>query len=249
MNAALWDQTAMVTAIHANEGTGKAVAIAGAWRIWFEHPSKAPQVQGGQVPPATSSNPNHCFEIHPITQYASLSVPNSLQPINGYQPKDADTAFGQYEMLSTTIQIDADTITLTSKMIGYNYVQFTAQLAGAPENLDPDSSGAPDGQVVLASIMGSEPDNVLVNNLRLIFVANTLPWQTLQKTPRGATLELLAIPRVDLNAISTFAQESGTGTVTRKLPYEMIVVGVFAADSSAANTSGRRGTTQRKGRK
>jgi hypothetical protein len=97
MNAAGATQQAIVNAIHANEGTGKAVPIAGAWRIWFEHPSKAPQVQGATVPPAANTNPNHCFEIHPITVYSGQAVPDSLQPINGYTPKDPDTAFKEYE--------------------------------------------------------------------------------------------------------------------------------------------------------
>lgn len=126
--------------------------------------------------------------------------------------------------------------------MGYNYVKFTAQLAGKPDNLDPNDEGQSDGQAVLANIIGAEGDNVLVNNLRLIFVAGTLPAKTLQSAPAGATLELLAIPRLDLNAIWTFMQQSGTGTVTRKLPYEMIVVGVFSGSSNAsasANTPKR----------
>jgi len=246
MNAAGATQQAVVNAIHANEGTGKAVPIAGAWRIWFEHPSTAPQVQGATVPPAANTNPNHCFEIHPITEYAGQAVPDSLQPINGYTPKDPDTAFGQYEKLSTTIQIAANTVTLTSKQVGYNYVKFTAQLAGKPDNLDPNDEGQTDGQVVLANIMGSEGDDVLVNNLRLIFVAGTLPAKALQSAPAGATMELLGIPRVDLNAIWTFLQQSGTGTVTRKLPYEMIVVGVFSGDSGSNDSASTKKRTTRR---
>jgi len=247
MNAAGATQQAVVNAIHANEGTGKAVPIAGAWRIWFEHPSRAPQVQGATVPPAANTNPNHCFEIHPITVYSGQAVPDSLQPIVGYTPKDPDTAFGQYEKLSTTIQIGADTVSLASKQVGYNYVKFTAQLAGKPDNLDPNDEGQTDGLVVLANIMGSEGDNVLVNNLRLIFVAGTLPAKTLQSAPAGATLELLAIPRVDLNAVWTFMQQSGTGTVTRKLPYEMIVVGVFSSDGGSNDSASTKKRTTRHG--
>jgi len=249
MNAAGATQKAIVNAIHANEGTGKAAPIAGAWRIWFEHPSKAPQKQGANVPPAANTDPNHCFEIHPITSYAGQAVPDSLQPINGYTPKDPDTAFGEYEKLSTTIQIAANTVTLTSKQIGYNYVRFTAQLAGKPDNLDPNDEGQTDGQVVLANIIGDTSDTVLVNNLRLIFVASTLPAKALQSAPAGATMQLLGIPRVDLNAIWTFVQQSGTGTVTRKLPYEMIVVGVFGSDGTgnASTNNPKHNTRHRDG--
>jgi hypothetical protein len=59
----------------------------------------------------------------------------------------------------------------------------------------------------------------------LIFIAGTQPSEELANAPEGATLELLALPRICLNAISAFMKAGGSGTVTRKLPYEMIVVG------------------------
>src|SRR6266568_2195794 len=105
MNAADSMQAGVVNAIHANEGNAAATPISGAWRIWFEHPSSVPQIQFANVPPAANTNPDHCFEIHPITQYAGNSVLNSLHEISGYTPKDAEKAFGNYEKLSATISI------------------------------------------------------------------------------------------------------------------------------------------------
>ena len=225
MNAADAQQRSVVDAIHANEGNPAATAISGAWRIWFEHPSSVPQVQFADVPPAANTNPDHCFEIHPITQYAGDSILNSLREISGYTAKDAEKAFGNYEKLSATISIDNETVTITSKKVGFNYVKFTAELAGRPEPLDENDSGASDGRVVIANVMNDDEDEILVDNVRLIFIAGTQPSEELANAPEGATLELLALPRVCLNAISAFVQAGGSGTVIRKLPYEMIVVG------------------------
>ncbi len=224
MNAAGASQASVVDSIHANEGQGTDVPISGAWRIWFEHPSKVPQVQFANVLPAGNTDPAHCFEIHPITKYAGLPILESLQEINGYTPKDAESAFGRYEQLSTTLDIADQTVTITSKQVGFNYVTFTAQLAGKPGSLDNNDAGAIDGQVVLANVMDNAGDAVLVNDVRLIFIAGTGPADALASAGSGATLELLALPRLDLNAISTFMAAGGSGSVVRKLPYEMIVV-------------------------
>jgi hypothetical protein len=204
--------------------------ISGAWRIWFEHPSAQPQVQFDDVPPAGNTNPDHCFEIHPITQYAGNSILNSLHEISGYTPKDAESAFGRYEKLPATLEIDDQTVMITSKKVGFNYVKFTAELAGKPESLDNNDAGTSDGQVVLANVMNDAGDEVLVDNVRLIFIAGTQPASELASAPEGATLEFLALPRLDLNAISAFIEAGGSGTVVRKLPYEMIVVGARALE-------------------
>lgn len=233
MNAAADSQADVVDAIHTNEGTGAVVPISGAWRIWFEHPSKQPQVQFEDVPPAGNTNPAHCFEIHPITKYAGKGILESLQEIPGYTPKDAESAFGHYEKLSATLEMNDQTVTITSKQVGFNYVKFTAQLAGKPQALDQNDAGATDGQVVLANVMNNAGDEVLVNNVRLVFIAGTSPALELAQAGDGATLELLALPRVDLNAISVFMSAGGDGTVVRKLPYEMIVVAAKNPDAVA----------------
>lgn len=225
MNAAGSPQASVVNDIKANQGNGVATPISGAWRIWFEHPSSEPQVQFDPVPPAGNTNPDHCFEIHPITQYAAKPILDSIKEVPGFAAHDAEKAFERYEKMSATIEIDAQTIMVTSKKVPFNYVKFVAQLAGKPDSLDNNDAGTVDGQVVLANVMKNAEDEVLVDNVRLIFIAETQPAGELAKASEGATLEFLGIPRVDLNAISTFLEAGGAGTVVRKLPYEIIVVG------------------------
>lgn len=71
-------------------------------------------------------------------------------------------------------------------------------------------------------------------SVRLIFIAGSPPATELANAGDSATLELLALPRVDLNAISAFIEAGGSGTVTRKLPYEMIVVAARRMDRDQA---------------
>ena len=59
----------------------------------------------------------------------------------------------------------------------------------------------------------------------MIFIAGTTPFQKASQSLQiGDELQVVGIPRVNLNAISTFLSAAGNGTVTRKLPYEMIIV-------------------------
>lgn len=224
MNAASGEPKKVADEIRANARTNAAESIAGAWRIWFEHPSARIQVQFQKVQPAANTNPDHCFEIHPITQYGKQLILDSLHEVEGYTPKDAETAFGAYQKLSATFQFEDDTVAITSKKVGFNYVKFIAELTGKTEPLDNNDHGDADGQVVLANVMKDEGDDVLVENVRLVFIAETQAAKELVKSHEDTTFEFWALPRVDLSAISAFIKAGGTGQLVRKLPYEMIVV-------------------------
>src|SRR5260370_3566824 len=112
-----------VKLIHANEGTSTPVTVTGAWRIWFEHPpSSGSQIQFDTVPPAGNTNPDHCFEIHPLTKVGPNDVTASLHDINGFTPKTAEAAFGAYEKLKVSVKANKTAVSLTSNKTGYNYV-------------------------------------------------------------------------------------------------------------------------------
>src|SRR5262249_54013362 len=70
-----------VQAIHDAEGAEEPIKIAGAWRIWCEHGGDSKQVQGAKLKPFKTTNPDHVFEIHPITQIEDRSLLKSLKPI------------------------------------------------------------------------------------------------------------------------------------------------------------------------
>jgi hypothetical protein len=220
VNSAQSGEAAAVTEIHAVEGKNQPLPITGVWRFWFEHPDKQ-QIQFAPVPVPQNTNPNHSFEIHPIVKFDKNDVSGSLGPIDGFEPYDAATAFGGYEKLKVVVSATASAVTISASKAAYNYTEFEMTLAGSPKEL------ADGGYAVLANVNG-KADESIATNIRMIFVPGTPPLQQLldQKLGDGDTMHVIGIPRINLNAISTFINASGGQTLTRKLPYEMIIVAV-----------------------
>ncbi len=225
MNAAGAPEQPAVQLIHAHEGNGQAFPITGAWRLWFEHPA-ALQRQFDDVPPAANTNPDHSFEIHPITRYAGQDVTFSLDFVQGFPAHDAKTAFGSYEAMSIALQATDSAVSMDVKKAPYNYAVFRMKLLADPVKLDDG------GLAVLADVLDNQgaDENVLASNIRMIFVPGTGPWKLIsQGAGDGSEFDALGIPRVNLNAIAAFIKAAGGASATRKLPYEMIVVGLHSA--------------------
>lgn len=205
--------------VHTIVGKNQAVTVVGAWRLWFEHPATK-QTQGTTIPVPTNPNPDHSFEIHPIVQMGTADVPNSFVAITGFKPYDTATAFGDYEKNSISVSANASTIVLASSRAVRNYAEFTFQAIGKPAKLDDN------GYAVLANVE-SDTDTPAAQNVRMIFVPDTPPWQAANSLSTGDTLHVIGIPRVNLAAVSDFVDQSGGKLVTRKMPYEMIIVAVL----------------------
>jgi hypothetical protein len=227
MNAADTDAK-VVTAIkmvHDNEGTSKSLAVSGAWRVWFEHPpSQGSQVQGATVPKAANTNPDHCFEIHPITKVAGSDLTGTFHDVKDFPGKETDKAFGAYEKLKITLSATKTAVTMDSTKTGFNYVKFTMHTTSALTKLKDG------GFAVTADVLAEagDEDEALASGVRMIFVPGTPPWKKVMSgLAIGDEMGVLGIPRVNLNAISTaINSKSGVPAGPRKLPYEMIVVGL-----------------------
>lgn len=203
------------------------VTITGAWRLWMEHGGGSDQVQGAEVSPAEDTNPDHVFEIHPITKENDHSVSNTLIPIEGYTAYTADEAFPKYESVSCKITQTGKTVTLTTGMAGYNYVDFTLRATKDPEEVE-------DGYLVLANVFkttDSEPvdDDLVVRNRRMVFIKGTPPGDRAATLKKGDFLRVLGIPRIDLALVNWRAShaQSRPEVLAWHLPYEIIVVGVY----------------------
>ena len=172
--------------IHSIEGNGKAVRVVGAWRIWFEHPASTTQTQSPTVPIPTNTNPDHCFEIHPISSIGTVDVGASFQPIKGFTPYGAQRAFGEYEGLTLTVSANASSLLLNAKKAGYNYTEFEAELLGTPQ---PSSDG---GRLALANIAGDD-DAPVASNVRLVFAPGTRALTDFMaaKAGKGDTVHLI----------------------------------------------------------
>jgi len=218
MNAAQKGQTDAVEEIHQVEGKKSAVPVTGTWRFWFEHPAKK-QIQFDPVPVAANTNPDHSFEIHPLTKFDANEVAGSFVEVKGFTPYDAETAFTYYETLKVTVSATKTAVSISAAKAKYNYAEFTMTLAGTPKKL---SDG---GYAVLADVNGSG-DEAIASGVRMIFVPGTPPLKQLisQELGKGDEMKVIGIPRINLNAISSMVAKSGATPITKKLPYEMIVV-------------------------
>jgi hypothetical protein len=91
MNAAGGAEKKAVALVHSSEGSGQTISVTGAWRLWFEHPADS-QVQFDDYPVAQNTNPDHSFEIHPLTKVGGEDISGAVQFIPNYPPKEARPA-------------------------------------------------------------------------------------------------------------------------------------------------------------
>lgn len=219
MNAS--SESAAVDIIHQVEGSGETIALDGAWRLWCEHGGSSQQVQGKSLQPFTTTNPDHVFEIHPVTAVDGKTVTDSLRPIQGFETKDAERAFTSYENLRSKIVPGVKTTKLTTSMGGYNYVEFRLEPNSPPVVLD-------DGTAVFSSVMTLDGD-LIVRNKRMIFIKDTPPEKALKQLKDGESMHVLGIPRIDLSLVSwrTKNYKKRPEVLTWNLPYEIIVVGAY----------------------
>ncbi|HEX9894270.1 MAG TPA: hypothetical protein VGA78_10125 [Gemmatimonadales bacterium] len=68
------------------QATERPVKITGAWRVWPEHAFGAREEQGRQTTPLRNANPDHVFEIHPITRAGGINLLHTYRPVDGYLP-------------------------------------------------------------------------------------------------------------------------------------------------------------------
>ncbi|MGC2743348.1 MAG: hypothetical protein WA672_09180 [Candidatus Angelobacter sp.] len=223
LNAA--KETSSMQLLNQSSATSK-IAVKGVWRLWFEHPSPDQMIQGNTVAKPIDSNPDHVFEIHPITQFGNNSVVDSFAPIanktSQYTAYPAATAFPKYEALKSTIKNNGSAISITSTKAGYNYTEFIIELAAKPTSVS-------DGFLVLAKIIdvSDEEEPVVDGFRRMVFVNGTGPAKKLvdDKMGKGDRLHVMGIPRVNLTEVAAAANAGKT--VNTRLPYEMIIVAVF----------------------
>ena len=203
------------------QGTNQSVKMSGAWRIWNEHGGDNQFVQGKRIAAATTSNPDHVFEIHPVVSIGNLSLHDSFKEIPGYMPKQAENAFPMYEQVRSTIIPGSGKTTIVSNGIGYNYVKFQMVLNERPFKIS-------DGAVASARVQDLD-GHLILRNKRMVFVKDTPPEVAVRGLGGDACLQVLGIPRIDLALVSwrVAHRTDVRKPLTWNLPYEIIVVGVY----------------------
>lgn len=218
------ERNGAVKTLTSAKGSDTPVAITGAWRIWSEHGGDQDYHQGADVPVATSSGQAHVFEIHPVTKVNGRDVSHTLEPIPGYEYKDATDAFQLYERTNSQISEADGMVTISTEQAGYNYTQFVAKLLSEPFAMK-------GGTGVMASIL-DESGDLLVTERRLVFVGGTPPEQVVQGKHKGDLIEVVGIPRVSLKLVEWRLTHQDDPRckhqcLTWNIPYEMIVAAVI----------------------
>jgi hypothetical protein len=207
-----------------DEQSQATVRISGAWRIWNEHAGDQTFVQGRPVAKSKNTNPDHVFEIHPISKYGSFDTKDSFKPIEGFTPKETEAAFTQYEQTRSRIRYNdtSKTVTIVSGGLGFNYVKFQMRLSESPQKIV-------DGYRAFSEV--EDWDGELVHRKRrMIFVEATPPAEAAKSLTAGACLRVLGIPRLNLSLVNyrvDQARKGRTEVLTWNLPYELIIVGVY----------------------
>src|SRR4029434_8046114 len=99
--------------------------LSGVWRFWLEHPSKKPQTQGAPVPVPTNTNPDHSFEIHPLTAIGGEDLEWSFGTVACYSPSAAKKAFQDYESREFLVSRSGGFTSIEGTKAKFNYAGFT----------------------------------------------------------------------------------------------------------------------------
>jgi len=161
--------------------------------------------------------------VHPVKEIGTISVTDAFIPVEGYSPYSAEKAFGYYESATVSIQANSSALLICGKKAKYNYSQFIIELKAKPK-----LNNSKDGYLVLADVLDDNDESVVASSRRMVFVKGTPPADFVKNLDGGAKLRVLGIPRVNLAEVYELAQAAGTQMIQHSLPYEMIVVGVYA---------------------
>lgn len=225
MNAKAFPETVAQTI--EDERSQTKVRIAGAWRIWNEHSGDESFVQGRPVTRAVNTNPDHVFEIHPVSFYGDMDLRASFHPIEGYKTKDTEQAFSNYENKRSSISYNHryKTVTITSNGLGYNYVDFQMELNERPLKIS-------DGFFAMARVRDWE-GHLLHRKRRMVFVEGTPPADAVKNLDAGDCLRVLGMPRLNLALVNYRVNQARKGNkrpLAWNLPYELIIVGVYDSE-------------------
>jgi hypothetical protein len=219
-----------VELIRQSRETERPVRLTGAWRLWPEHAFGPREEQGRQSRPLPNANPDHVFEIHPVTRAGRISLLHTLRPVEGYLPGSPGRTFEIYQSAEYALEIKPESVILTVTTGLYNDVHFLMQLTGDTPLV------VRDGRFVQAAVLDLE-GNQLVERIRMVFLRDTPPERAVRSLRRGARLHVWGKPRVSLAEISRITRQSSTSPalLEGRLPYEMLILGVYPESSRVAH--------------
>jgi len=162
----------------------------------------------------------HRFNMGCLAAYLRAS----FKPIDGYTPKTTEDAFNRYENTRARITKGKTSTKITSPGLGYNYVDFQLELMEKPFPVS-------DGSFAYAKVRDWDGE-LVVRKKRMVFVKDTPPELAVRNLKGGDCVRALGIPRLNLALVSWRARNSTArpDVLGWNLPYEIIVVGVYASE-------------------
>lgn len=215
-------EKAALGVIRSVAGTDNPVRLAGAWRLWAEHVGRAEEVQGAELSVIEVTNPDHVFEIHPVTRVDGEYILASLHPPKGYSPIKADVAFRSFENIKCRIVPKDGTTTVVTPKGQINDVEFLMEIGEDGQHV------VKDGRFVNAAVLDSKGKQI-VRKVRMVFVKDSPPEEMVRSLKRGQRLHVFGLPRIDLSTVAWRVRHSRQDPelLKRNLPYEIVVVGVY----------------------
>jgi hypothetical protein len=205
---------------------GAPVKLTGVWRFWGEHAGGGGFTQGETLEAFTESNPNHVFEVHPVTRLNGMDLLPSLKPIVGYPFKDAHQALLHFENVKFQIKPndEAGTVTMRTGVTGYNHIKMMLELLEAPEKVSDND----DGRFVMCAVRDADGE-LVARKIRMAFVKDSEPERAVRKLGKGDRMMVIGLPRIDLALVDWRIEHRGDegDPLTWNLPYEMVVVAMF----------------------
>ena len=213
------------------EETGGSVSVTGVYRIWPEHSGAHTFTQGEPLDPQPGTNPDHIFEIHPLTKFGPYDMTHMLRMIPGdltgdlgFKYQNPVDAFARYNSATCTIKYAPgdEFYEIEMSQVGYNYVAMA---------IVPDFDTVmevEDGTFVEAKVFNWAGDEI-EDAVRMVFVRGSEAERALQNSARVPNISrkpmrVLAMPRLSFQGMWQLARDN-PGSVTAPTPFEMIVVG------------------------
>jgi hypothetical protein len=233
MNAATQQPAMKLLQSHAGEGRtdNPRIAITGVWRMWPEHlgakgnPFYQGMILSDSVIKKKTTNPDHVFELHPLTKVADIDVTGSLHEIDGYSPWYAWHVLEQVAKKKITITSDKKTISIALKQMPYNYVDAWIRLDSIWK--------VKDGAFALCTVLDydykpGDPvhEKVIGEDIRVGFVKGSEAY--LEAISKGNTgiMHVLGTTRVNLAVVAAYTHGHSPDPIEITLPLEIVAVGL-----------------------
>ncbi len=203
------------------ESTHARLPVTAVWRLWPEH-AELPEDQRDPIPRLSTPNPDHIFELHPLVRVGGVSTLDTFRPLEHYRPGNARRSFGIYQDAECRLTVLPATVRLSISNFLYNDVHFLLERGRGRV------TAAPGGSFVWGAALDTD-GNRLVDSLRFVLVQGSAPERAVRALRPGARLHIWGLPRVSFSELSRriAAARSNPAGLKGKLPYEIIVLGVY----------------------